>query len=70
MKKLSRILSVLLVVLLITASATVAVSATADDVPYDGFADYGQQTFDVPASEGIETTAWCLPASMPAPPSR
>ena len=54
MKKLSRILSVLLVVLLITASATVAVSATADDVPYDGFADYGQQTFDVPASEGIK----------------
>ena len=54
MKKLSRSLSVLLVVLLITASATVAVSATADDVPYDGFADYGQQTFDVPASEGIK----------------
>lgn len=54
MKKLSRILSVLLVVLLITAPATVAVSATADDVPYDGFADYGQQTFDVPASEGIK----------------
>ena len=54
MKKLSRILSVLLVVLLITASATVVVSATADDVPYDGFADYGQQTFDVPASEGIK----------------
>ena len=54
MKKLSRILSVLLVVLLITASATVAVSATADDVPYDGFSDYGQQTFDVPASEGIK----------------
>lgn len=54
MKKLSRILSVLLVVLLITASATVAVSATADDIPYDGFADYGQQTFDVPASEGIK----------------
>ena len=54
MKKLSRILSVLLVVLLMTASATVAVSATADDVPYNGFADYGQQTFDVPASEGIK----------------
>ena len=54
MKKLSRILSVLLVVLLITAPATVAVSATADDVPYDAFADYGQLTFDVPASEGIK----------------
>ena len=54
MKKLSRILSVLLVVLLITAPATVAVSAAADDVPYDAFADYGQLTFDVPASEGIK----------------
>ena len=54
MKKLSRILSVLLVVLLITAPATVAVSAAADDVPYDAFAEYGQLTFDVPASEGIK----------------
>lgn len=50
MKKLSRILSVLLAVL----TATIAVSAAADDIPYDGFADYGQQTFDIPASEGIK----------------
>ena len=50
MKKLSCILSVLLAVL----TATIAVSAAADDIPYDGFADYGQQTFDIPASEGIK----------------
>ena len=50
MKKLSCILSVLLTVL----TATIAVSAAADDIPYDGFADYGQQTFDIPASEGIK----------------
>ena len=44
----------LLTAALLLVSLPVSASAAADDVPYDGFADYGQQTFDVPASEGIK----------------
>ena len=48
-----RILAVLTAAVLLV-SIPVSVSASADDIPYNGFADYGQQTFDVPASEGIK----------------
>lgn len=48
-----RILAVLTAAVLLV-SIPVSASASADDIPYNGFADYGQQTFDVPASEGIK----------------
>ena len=48
-----RILAVLTATVLLM-SLPISTSASADDVPYNGFADYGQQTFDVPASEGIK----------------
>lgn len=44
----------LLTAALLLVSLPVSASAAADDVPYDAFADYGQLTFDVPASEGIK----------------
>lgn len=52
MKKLTRALSVLVAAVLLLAAMSVTVSAA--DIPYDAFADYGQQTFDVPATEGIK----------------
>ena len=53
MKNTLRILSVLVAVVMLMAALAVTVSAS-DDTPYNAFADYGQQTFDVPASEGIK----------------
>lgn len=52
MKKLIRTLSVLVAAVLLLTAMSVTVSAA--DLPYDAFADYGQQTYDVPATEGIK----------------
>jgi hypothetical protein len=48
-----RILSVLIAAVMLLSVLSVTVSAS-EDTPYDAFADYGQQTFDVPASEGVK----------------
>ena len=53
MKKSFRILSVLVAAVMLLSTLSVTAFA-AEDTPYDAFADYGQQTFDVPASEGIK----------------
>ncbi len=50
MKKLIRILSVLVSVVMLLSVLSVTVSASADEIPYDAFADYGQQTYDIPAT--------------------
>lgn len=52
MKKLIRTLSVLVAAIMLLAALPVTVSAA--DLSYDAFADYGQQTYDVPATEGIK----------------
>ena len=54
MKKLTRALSVLVAAVLLLSALSITASASADDIPYNAFADYGQQTYDVPASEGIK----------------
>ena len=48
-----RILALLTAALMLL-SLPITASASAEDVPYNAFADYGQLTFDVPASEGIK----------------
>ena len=53
MKNTLRILSVLVAVVKLMAALAVTVSAS-DDTPYDAFADYGQQTYNVPPSQGIK----------------
>jgi hypothetical protein len=53
MKNTLRILSVLIAAVMLLSALSVTVSAS-EDTPYDAFADYGQQTFDVPASEGVK----------------
>ena len=53
MKNTLRILSVLVAAVMLMSALSVTVSAS-DDTPYDAFADYGQQTFNVPPSEGIK----------------
>ena len=53
MKNTLRILSVLVAAVMLLSALSVTVSAS-DDTPYDAFADYGQQTFNVPPSEGIK----------------
>ena len=52
MKNTLRILSVLVAAVMLVTALSVTVSA-ADDTPYDAFGDYGQLTFDNPASEGV-----------------
>ena len=47
-----RILALLAAALMLL-SLPITASASAEDVPYNAFADYGQLTFDSPASEGI-----------------
>ncbi|MBQ9151775.1 MAG: hypothetical protein IJX72_05950 [Clostridia bacterium] len=51
MKKTLRILTVLTAAMLLLSATAVTASASADDLPYNAFADYGQQTYDVPATE-------------------
>lgn len=53
MKKIARILSVLVAAIMLMTALSVTVSAS-EDTPYDAFADYGQQTHNVPPSEGIK----------------
>ena len=53
MKKIARIFSVLVAAVMLLTALSVTVSAS-EDTPYNAFADYGQQTFDVPASEGVK----------------
>ena len=53
MKNTLRILSVLVAVVMLMAALAVTVSAS-DDTPYNAFADYGQQTYNVPPSQGIK----------------
>ena len=53
MKNTLRILSVLVAVVMLMTALSVTVSAS-DDTPYDAFADYGQQTYNVPPSQGIK----------------
>lgn len=53
MKKIARILSVLVAAIMIMTALSVTVSAS-EDTPYNAFADYGQQTHNVPPSEGIQ----------------
>ena len=53
MKKIARILSVLVAAVMLLTALSVTVSAS-EDTPYDAFADYGQQTYNVPPSEGIK----------------
>lgn len=53
MKKIARILSVLVAAIMLMTALSVTVSAS-DDTPYDAFADYGQQTYNVPPSQGIK----------------
>ena len=53
MKKIARILSVLVAAVLLMTALSVTVSAS-EDTPYNAFADYGQQTHNVPPSEGIQ----------------
>ena len=53
MKNIIRVLSVLVAAVMLLSALSVTVSAS-DDTPYDAFADYGQQTFNVPPSEGIK----------------
>ncbi len=53
MKNTLRILSVLVAVVMLMAALAVTVSAS-DDTPYNAFADYGQQTYNVPPSRGIK----------------
>lgn len=53
MKKIARILSVLVAAVMLMTALSVTVSAS-EDTPYDAFADYGQQTHNVPPSEGIQ----------------
>ena len=47
-----RILALLTAALMLL-SLPITASASAEDVPYNAFADYGQLTFDSPASEGV-----------------
>ena len=47
-----RILALLAAALMLL-SLPITASASAEDVPYNAFADYGQLTFDSPASEGV-----------------
>lgn len=54
MKKLTRILSVLVAAVLLMSALAITASASADDILYNAFADYGQKTYDVPASAGIK----------------
>ena len=53
MKNIIRVLSVLVAAVMLMSALSVTVSAS-EDTPYNAFADYGQQTFDVPASEGVK----------------
>ena len=53
MKKNARVLSVLVAAVMLLTALSVTVSAS-EDTPYDAFADYGQQTHNVPPSEGIK----------------
>ena len=53
MKNTLRILSVLIAAVMLLSALSVTVSAS-DDTPYDAFADYGQQTYNVPPSQGIK----------------
>ena len=53
MKKIARILSVLVAAIMLMTALSVTVFAS-EDTPYDAFADYGQQTHNVPPSEGIQ----------------
>lgn len=53
MKNTLRILSVLVAVVMLMTALSVTVSAS-DDTPYNAFADYGQQTYNVPPSQGIK----------------
>lgn len=53
MKKLRATLSTLLIAVLLLSTLGITVSASADDIPYDAFVDYGQQIVDIPSSEGI-----------------
>ena len=53
MKKNARVLSVLVAAVMLMTALSVTVSAS-EDTPYDAFADYGQQTHNVPPSEGIQ----------------
>ena len=53
MKNTTRILSAILMAVMLLSTFSVTAAASADDVPYNAFADYGQQTFEAPASEGI-----------------
>ena len=53
MKNTLRILSVLVAAVMLMSALSVTVSAS-DDTPYDAFADYGQQTYNVPPSQGIK----------------
>ena len=53
MKNIIRVLSVLVAAVMLMSALSVTVSAS-EDTPYDAFADYGQQTHNVPPSEGIK----------------
>lgn len=53
MKNTLRVLAVLMAAVMLLSALSVTVSAS-EDTPYDAFADYGQQTHNVPPSEGIQ----------------
>ena len=53
MRKLSCIVCTLLTAVMLLSMLPVTAFATAEDVPYNAFADYGQQTFEIPASAEI-----------------
>ena len=53
MKNTLRVLAVLIAAVMLLSALSVTVSAS-EDTPYDAFADYGQQTHNVPPSEGIQ----------------
>lgn len=69
MKKIARILSVLVAAVMLMTALSVTVSAS-DDTPYDAFADYGQQTHNVPPPRASKSTVSSPRASTPASPSR
>ena len=54
MRKLSCIVCTLLTAVMLLSMLPVTAFATAEDVPYNAFADYGQQTYNVPPSQGIK----------------
>ena len=54
MRRLTRILSILMTAMMLVAGLSLTAHASAEDIPYNAFADYGQQTFDIPASTGIK----------------